>query len=63
MDVNKSGMSATMQGFKLDEDSSEEDMDAVPAEMRPYKPTRIDKRRKHIKSYREDGLGFWAAFF
>ena len=52
-----------MQGWKLDDDSSEEDIDAVPAEMRPYRPTRIDKRRKHVTSYRQEGLGFWAAFF
>jgi len=40
-----------MQGFKLDEDSSEEDFDAIPAEMRPYRPTRIDKKRKIISTW------------
>ena len=58
-----SGMGATMQGFKLDDDSSEEDIDAVPAEMRPYRPTRIDKKRKRVHTWRDDKLHLCTAFF
>ena len=54
---------ATMQGFKLDEDSSEEDVDAIPAEMKAFRPTRIDKKRKKIVSWRDEKLGFCTAFF
>ena len=42
------GFGATMQGFKLDEDSSEEDVDALPEEMRAFRPTRIDKKKKMV---------------
>lgn len=52
-----------MQGFKLDDDSSEEDIDAVPAEMRAYRPTRIDKKRKRIHSWRDEKLNCCKAFF
>ena len=58
-----SGMGATMQGFKLDDDSSEEDIDAIPQEMRPYRPTRIDKKRKRVHSWRDDKLNLCEAFF
>ena len=56
-------MAGTMSGFKLDDDSSEEDVDAIPDEMKAYLPTRIDKKRKHIKSWRADGMGYIGAFF
>ena len=56
-------MTRTMEGFKLDDDSSEEDIDAIPEEMRAYRATRIDKKRKAVVDWREEGLGFCAAFF
>lgn len=57
------GMGATMQGFKLDDDSSEEDMDAVPSEMRAYRPTRIDKKRKRVHTWKDENINSCAAFF
>ena len=42
----------TMMGFKLDgDDSSDEDIDAIPAYLRAYYPTRIDKKRKKITTW------------
>ena len=58
-----SGMGATMQGFKIDDDSSEEDIDAIPSEMRPYRPTRIDKKRKRLNTWRDENLNLCTAFF
>ena len=41
------GFGGTMMGFKLDGDSSsEEDIDAIPAYLRAYYPTRVDKKKK-----------------
>ena len=54
---------ATMQGFKLDEDSDEEDIDAIPAELRGYYPSRIDKKRKKISTWEDKGIGCMKAFF
>ena len=56
-------MGETMQGFKLDDDSSEEDIDAIPQEMRPYRPTRIDKKRMRVHTWRDDNLHLCTAFF
>ena len=56
-------MGATMSGFKLDDDSSEEDWDAIPHYMKAYYPMRIDKKRKKVMTWRDEGLGFWTAFF
>lgn len=50
-------------GFKLDDDSSEEDIDAIPSELRPYYPTRIDKKRKKIVSWQDNDLSWMRAFF
>ena len=54
-----------MQGFKLDVDdeSSEEDIEAIPVELRPYRHTRIDKKKKRIITWRDQKLGFCTAFF
>lgn len=60
---NKINMAGTMSGFKLEDESSEEDIDAIPDELKAYLPTRIDKKRKHIKSWRGDGMGYMGAFF
>ena len=57
------GMGATMQGFKLDSDSSEEDIDAVAPEVRAYNPTRIDKKRMRLRNWREDEGSLLYAFF
>ena len=57
------GMGATMQGFKLDTESSEEDIDAVPPEIRSYSPTRIDKKRKRLRNWREVERSIVNAFF
>ena len=54
---------ATMQGFKLDSDSEEEDIDAIAPELRAYYPTRIDKKRKQLKTFEDNGLGCMNAFF
>mmetsp|Transcript_19871 Transcript_19871/g.24568 ORF Transcript_19871/g.24568 Transcript_19871/m.24568 type:complete len:477 (+) Transcript_19871:2061-3491(+) len=55
---------ATMQGFKLDnEDSSDEDMDKIAPELRAYYPQRIDKKRKKIKTWQDNGLSWSKAFF
>jgi hypothetical protein len=57
-------MGATMQGFKLDEnESSEEDIEAIPAHLRPYRHTRIDKKKKRIRTWQDERLGFCTAFF
>lgn len=56
-------MSGTMQGFKLDDDSSEEDIDEIPAELRAYHPTRIDKKRKHLQSWKDERINPVSAFF
>lgn len=56
-------MNATMSGFKLDADSSEEDLEAIPAYLRAYRPTRIDKKRKRVHTWRDDRIGFFPAFF
>ena len=52
-----------MQGFKLDDDSEEEDIDSIPAELRGYYPTRIDKKRKKVSTWQDKGLGCMNAFF
>jgi len=57
------GFGATAMGFKLDDDSSEEDIDAIPSELRPYYPTRIDKKRKKIVSWQDNDLSWMRAFF
>ena len=56
-------MGATMSGFKLDEDSSEEDIDLISDAMRAYRPTRIDKKKKQIHTWRDEKLSFCTAFF
>ena len=59
-----SGMGATIQGFKLeDQISSEEDLDQLPVHMRSDMPSRLDKKRKKIVSWRELNLTLLHAFF
>ena len=53
----------TIKKWELNDDSSEEDIDSIPAEMRPYMTNRIDKKRKLLSDWRKDGLNAFSAFF
>ena len=64
MASNNAAFGGTMMGFKLDGDeSSEEDIDAIPPYMRAYYPTRIDKKRKKITTLQKRNLSWTKAFF
>lgn len=52
-----------MQGFHLDDNSSEEDVDAIPEAFKNFSQKRIDKKRKMITSWRDTDMGFMEAFF
>lgn len=55
-------MGATMQGFKLDDDSSEEDLDAIPIHLQGRCQKRIDKKQKQITTWRQENIAFKDAF-
>ena len=56
-------MTKTMEGFKLDQESSEEDIDAIPQDKRPYMPSRVDKRRMLIVDWHEKDGSYILEFF
>ena len=55
-------MGASIHGFKINDDSSEEDTEAIPSELRAYMPARIDKKKMRIYSYKDMKLNFVQAF-
>ena len=47
----KAAFNNTIQGFKLDHESSEEDIANIPAHLMPYNRTRIDKKKKLLVTW------------
>lgn len=52
-----------MTKFKLDNESSEEDVANIPAHLLPYRKTRIDKKKKLLVTWSDQGYSFMQAFF
>lgn len=53
----------TMTKLKLDDDSSEEDVANIPTHLLPFRKTRIDKKKKLLVTWSDQGYGFMQAFF
>jgi len=52
-----------MTKFKLDAESSEEDVANIPSHLLPFRKTRIDKKKKLLVTWSDQGYSFMQAFF